>query len=629
MLPIKSIIISMLAFAQPFESQMPDAPQRHSINDAGDPRIMTLNVDATDITRRIFRVQQTISVAKSGPMTLLFPKWLPGTHAPSGDVSNLAGLTFKANGQTLSWRRDPIDMHAFHLDVPAGAKQLEIAFQFLSSLGEKYGRVIVTREMMNVQWGMLSLYPAGYRVDRIPVQKSITYPTGWRAGTALRPVATSGDTVTYGTVTYETLIDSPVFVGKYFRSEMLGANVTLNIVADARKNLEVTQAQLTLEKNMVSQLSKLFGARYYDRYDFLLAVSDKLSDIGLEHHRSSENAQFPDFFATWEYAFYGRYLLAHEMIHSWNGKHRRPADMVTNNYNKSTSGSLLWAYEGQTQFWTLVAAARSGLVSKNEVLETYAHLARTLDAEPGRQWRPISDATMERSGSEKAWVNWQRGTQTFYNEPIFLWLEIDAMIRAKTNGKKSMDDFARAFYGGKDGDLSDSPYTFDDVVTTLNKIAPYDWATHIRTRLTETDTTAPFGGLKASGYDLVYTDQPNQIGTAQAMGESKVDLNHSLGFTVGNDGVVSSVLWDSIAYKAALVPGNKIVSVDGQVFSADALKAAIVNAKGATNPIRLKVKTDEQESEIKLSWHGGLRYPHLIKIGKGVNGLDELLEPLK
>jgi predicted metalloprotease with PDZ domain len=637
--PMNRLIVLILpmmvtggALAQPMTEPAPMLNAAQITNDIGYPDTMTVAVDATDIARRIFRVDQTIAVAKPGRMTLLFPKWLPGTHAPSGQIEKLAGLTIKANGKTLMWTRDVLDMYAFHLDVPSGVNQIDVSFQFLSSLGGDQGRVVVTREMMNIQWASVSLYPAGYHVNRILASVTVKYPAGWKAATALRPSATSGDSVTYDTVPYETLIDSPIFAGKYFRSEMLDTKVALNIVADDPKNLGISPDQIAANKNLVSQLTKLFGVRHYDRYDFLLAVSDKLGDIGLEHHRSSENAQFADFFANWEYAYYGRYLLGHEMIHSWNGKHRRPAEMNVPDYSTPTNGNLLWVYEGQTNFWTLVAAARAGTVAKQDVLDTFAHIAGGLEAEPGRKWRSLSDATndavIEASASEKGWVHWQRERLSVYNEGIFLWLEVDSIIRAETKGKKSMDDFARGFFGGKDGDYSVSAYNFDDVVKALHQITPYDWAAHLNKRLTEKTNGPQRAALEASGYKLVYSDQPTKVSAAFELGLSHVDLSQSLGFTVGNDGKIASVIWDSLAFKANVIPGSQIVRVGGKSFTPEVMKSAVTAAKGSTAPIILGIKTDGVESDVPIQWNGGLLYPRLVKIN-GPSGLDQLLTPLK
>jgi predicted metalloprotease with PDZ domain len=630
---VLQMTLSGAALAQQMPQSAPFLDPVKVTSDIAYPGTITVAVDATDIVRRIFRVEQTIPVAKPGRMTLLFPKWLPGTHAPSGQLEKLAGLTIKASGQTLMWKRDVLDMYAFHLDVPSGANQIDVSFQFLSSLGGDQGRVVVTREMMNIQWTSVSLYPAGYHVNRIPASVTVKYPAGWKAATALRPSATSGDSVTYETVPYETLIDSPIFAGKYFRSEMLDTKVTLNIVADDPKNLGISPDQIAANKNLVSQLTKLFGVRHYDRYDFLLAVSDKLGDIGLEHHRSSENAQFADFFANWEYAYYGRYLLGHEMIHSWNGKHRRPAEMNVPDYSTPTNGNLLWVYEGQTNFWTLVAAARAGTVTKQDVLDTFAYLASGLGAEPGRSWRSLADATndtvIEAAADEKAWVNWQRDTRTIYNESIFLWLEVDSIIRTETKGKKSMDDFARIFFGGKEGDFSVSPYDFNDVVQTLNQIAPYDWAKHLNKRLTEKKDGPHRDALNASGYNLVYTDQPTKITAAFELGMSRVDLSQSLGFTVGNDGKIASVIWESAAFKANVIPGSQIMRVDGKPFAPDVMRAAVTTAKGGAAKIMLSIKTDGIESDVPIQWNGGLRFPRLVKISGSSSGLDQLLTPLK
>jgi predicted metalloprotease with PDZ domain len=592
------------------------------------PGTMMLKVDATDLDQAVFDVRQTIPVVAAGDNVLLFPKWLPGNHGPRGQIEKLANLVIKANGKTLVWKRDPVDVYAFHVDVPAGSKVLDVTFQFLSATAPDQGRVQVTREMTNIQWEAVSLYPAGYFTRQIPVSASVTYPKGWQAATALRPASTSGDTVTYETVNYEVLVDSPVFAGKYFRKDDLGQGVVLNTVADTPQELIVTPEVLQYHKNLVDQAVKLFGARHFDHYDFLHAVTDRMGGIGLEHHRSSENQNDPGYFTDWAASLTDHNLLPHEFTHSWNGKFRRGADLWTPDYRMPMRGSLLWVYEGQTQFWGYVLEARSGLASKQDVLDALAAIAAGLDTRPGRTWRSLDDTTNDpviSARRPKGWTSWQR-SEDYYNEGLLIWTEVDAIIRQGTKGKKGMDDFARAFFGINDGDWGEVTYTFDDVVKTLNTVMPYDWNAYLTDRLTGKYSGAPLTGFTKSGYALTYTDTPTNFVKAAMKSGKYLDLAYSLGLTIAKS-KVTGVLWNSPAFKAGLTVGQEVIAVNGTPYTDDVIKAAVTAAKGGKDAIRLTVKTDDRVREVAIQWNGGLKYPRFVKSGTGPSALDTLLAP--
>ena len=591
------------------------------------PGTMMLNVDATDIDRAIFRVEQRIPVASVGRMTLLMPKWLPGNHAPRGQIEKLTGLIIKAGERTLVWKRDTVDVFAFHVDVPAGAKALDVSFQFASATAADQGRIVVTPEMLNLQWEAVSLYPAGYFTRQIPVVATVTYPQGWQAATAMRPTATVGDRVTYEMTDYEVLIDSPVFAGKYFRRDDLGQGVALNTVADSAKELVVKPELIQVHRNLVDQSLKLFGAKHYDRYEFLHAITDRMGGIGLEHQRSSENQNEPGYFFDWEGSRLDHNLLPHEFVHSWNGKFRRPADLWTPDYRTEMRGSLLWVYEGQTQFWGHVLEARSGMATKQDKLDRIAEIAARLDILPGRAWRSLDDTTNDpviSARRPKGWASWQR-SEDYYNEGMLIWIEADAIIRDGTKNAKSMDDFARAFFGVNDGDWGQVTYTFDDVAATLNSVMPYDWTKFLTDRLTEKATGAPLGGLERSGYKLTYTDTASSM-TKLAMKVSKtLDLTWSLGLTVGKGAKVASVVWEGLAYNAGVTVGLEIVAVNGLPYTDDILKDAVTAAKGTTAPTRLTVKNEFRVRDVTIQWNGGHRYPQLQKTGSGDGALDRLL----
>ncbi|WP_298401235.1 peptidase M61 [Sphingobium sp.] len=585
-----------------------------------------LEVDATDTTQRIFRVKETIPVAAAGPMTLLMPAWLPGNHAPRGAIEKLTGLTFTANGQPVTWKRDPLNVYAFQIDVPQGATEVVAQFQFLSATQPNQGRVVVTPKMLNIQWESVSLYPAGYYTRQIPIQPTVTYPAGWQAATALRGTK-SGDSVAYETIDYEALQDSPVFAGRYFKPVDLGSNVTLNIVADDADELDFKPEQMAKHKKLVAEAGALFGAYHFNHYDFLLAITDEMGGIGLEHHRSSENQVEPGYFKKWDSgeALLDRNLLPHEFTHSWDGKFRRPDLLWTPDFNVPMQDNLLWVYEGQTQFWGYVLGARSGMFSKQETLDAYAQIAARLDTAVGRQWRPMEDTTHDpiiSARRPKGWTSWQR-SEDYYNEGLMIWLEADAIIAKATRGKKGLDDFAKAFFGINPGDWGQVVYNRGDVIKTLNDIAPYDWAGFFQKYVDSTTKETPKGGFILGGYKLVYGEEPGAI-TKAAEGSAKmVDQSFGLGAIVKNDGEVSSVIWDSAAFKAGLVTGAKILAVNGDEFSGDVWKAAIK----AKTPFQIILKQDKYYRTLTLDYSGGLRYPRLEKTGEGDGSLDKLLKP--
>ncbi|MDB5700032.1 MAG: family peptidase [Sphingomonadales bacterium] len=593
------------------------------------PGTIRLKVDATDLDRAIMRVEEQIPVAGAGPLVLLMPKWLPGNHSPRGPIDKLAGLVIKAGGKTLTWTRDTVDVFAFHVDVPAGVKTLDVSFQYLTPNAEDQGRIVMTQEMLNIQWEGVSLYPAGYFTRQIPISATVTYPKGWKAATALRAASSSGATTTYETTNYEVLVDSPIYAGKYFRADDLGQGVTLNTVADDPKFLAATPAQIQLHRNLVTQAVKLFGARHFDHYDFLFSLSDRMGGNGLEHHRSSENGVDPAYFTEWNDSLLDHNLLPHEFTHSWNGKFRRGADLWTPDFRTPMRDSLLWVYEGQTQFWGYVLEARSGLASKQDMLDALASIAAGLDIRKGRTWRSLDDTTNDpviANRRPKGWTSWQRA-EDYYNEGLLVWVEADAIIRQGTKGTKGLDDFARAFFGMTDGDFGEVTYTIDDVAATLNGVMPYDWANFLKTRLTEKSDHAPLGGFERSGYKLTYTDTPTNFTKTGMKANKYLDLTYSLGLNVGKEAKINGLIWEGPAYNAGLTVGQTIVAVNGTAYTDDAMTAAVTAAKGSSAPIRLTVKAGTRVRDVAVSWNQGLRYPRFVKTGTGDTPLDKLLAP--
>ncbi len=593
---------------------------------------LKIEVDATDIGHRVFRVHEQIP-ATAGPLTLLYPQWLPGNHAPNGPIDKLAGLVVKADGKRLPWTRDSQNVFAFHVEVPQGASSVEADFQYLSPQDTREGRVVMTPEMLNLQWNTVSLYPAGYYARQIQVEPSVKLPDGWHFGTALETASQEGGSVRFKAINYDDLVDSPIYAGKYFKRVDLdpgaAAPVHMDIVADDPKYLEIKPEQLKAHQNLVQQMYKLYGAHHFDHYDFLVSLSDKMSGNGLEHHRSSEDGTSTGYFTEWNKNTYMRDLLAHEFNHSWDGKYRRGADLATPQYNVPMGNSLLWVYEGQTQFWGEVMASRSGLWNTEQTQDMLAYVAATYDkGRPGlASWRNVQDTTNDPVIAQRRplpYRNYQ-SSEDYYSAGEMIWLDVDGKLRELSGNKRSIDDFAKAFFGVNPGAWDVDTYTFEDVVKTLNGLQPYDWASYLRERL---DGHGPLiGGLASHGWKLVYNDKPS--GAVKGMEERRhnIDLSYSLGLTVGNDGDIADVLWDGPAFGAGLSPGMKIVAVDGHEFDGDALKDAVsAVAKDKSRPLELLVKNFDEYSTLRIDYHDGLKYPHLERVAGAPDRLSELLK---
>ena len=599
------------------------------------PGEIRIAVDASDIDRRIVRVHEILTGV--GPDTvLLYPKWLPGTHAPEGPVDRFAGLRISANGAPLAWKRDPLDVYAFRVHPPAGTKSIDIDFEYLSPTSSKVADMEISRDVLFVEWNSLILYPAGYFARQIPVQASLTLPPDWKFGSALEVQSASGAQTTFKRLNLETLIDSPVYAGRYASRLDLDPGsavpVHLDLFADRLELLAVKPEQLQAYRNLVQQAYKLYGSHHYAHYDFLYSLSDQIHQQGLEHHQSSENGSEPDSFTEWDKNASDRDLLAHEFTHSWNGKFRRPADLWTPNYNVPMQDSLLWVYEGQTQYWGEVLAARSGLWTKQQALDALAQTAAYYEQQAGRRWRALQDTTNDEIINPRrpmSWRDWQR-YEDYYDEGRLIWLEVDTLIRERSQGKRSLDDFARAFFGIDDGSLVTVAYSFADVVKALNAVEPYDWTAFLRERLDAVARPAPLEGLRRGGYKLVYTDTPGELEKASDLERKRVSLRYSIGIVIDDkDGTVLQVAWDSAAFKAKLTESAQILAVNGAAYGAEVLKDAIRSAKGTALPIELIVKTGDRYRVVAIDYHDGLRYPHLERDAAVPARLDEILAAKK
>lgn len=640
--PFALAALAAILIAEPLAAQVePSAPVQQALPAAaplpsdtpwpGGP--MTLSIDASDTRRALYRVTQTIPVpAGTTTLSLLYPEWLPGNHAPRGPIGLVSDIRFMANGKPLAWRRNPLDVYQFDVTVPAGTREVTAQFIHTSPITGSEGRVTMTQEMLNLQWEKMSLYPAGHYTRRIAVRPRVKFPEGWQVFTALdgkRAVAGSGGSmVSWDQTDYQTLVDSPIFAGKYAKDWTIGQGYKLDVVADKPSLLEIKPEHLNTFSNLVTEADLLFGGRPFDHYDTLLALTDRMGGIGLEHQRSSENQYEPDAFVKWDEMDWDHNVVAHELVHAWNGKYRRPADLWTADYRIPMQNSLLWVYEGQTQFWGWVLAARSGLQKKETVLGMFAAAAATYsEGQPGRAWRGVEDTTNDPIITARRPIPFSslQRSEDYYVEGALTWLEADQIIRKGTGGAKGLDHFARAFFSATPGDLGQRTYEFAEVVRTLKGVYPYDWASFLDTRLRQPGQPAPLKGIEAAGYKLVWKDTPNPYDKGRYDHGKSVNLMYSLGLALDNSGKVTSTLWDGPAFAAGVVNGAQVVAVNGEAYSKDVLTQAIAAAKGGKEPIRLLVKRGERYDTVPIAYHGGLRWPWLEPVAAGEQGLDRLL----
>lgn len=596
-----------------------------------------MEVDATHAPQKILHVRMQMPV-QPGPLVLYYPEWIPGEHMPDGPIGDVAGIFFKANGKILPWRRDLIDMYEFHLTIPADVSTLDIDLDFLLSApnsGFSAG-ASATASLDVMNWNQLLLYPDGFASRDITFVPSLTIPQGWQFGTALPVSRQDGNKVDFSSVALNTLVDSPVLMGRYFRRIELTPGQKpmheMDIVADNAAALEMTPEMERDFKNLVAQTGALFGnVRHYRDYHFLLTLSDQVAHFGLEHHESSDDRTYGRSLIDPNYEIYFSDLIPHEFTHSWNGKYRRPADLTTPNYQTPMKDDLLWVYEGLTEYYGEVLTARAGFWKPEMDREALAYLAARSENRPGRDWRPLQDTADFAPilyNADLDWSNWRRGTD-FYEEGELLWLDVDATMRQLSNDKKSLNDFCRAFYGGPGGEPALKTYTFDQLVSALNGVVPYDWKDFLRKRLDSLAPNTPVESVERSGWKIVYNATPNEYQDVLEAVKHRVYATRSIGLLLGNDGYVIDVIHGSPAYKAGIGPGMKVTAVNRKEFTPEALKDAIIAAQSSDAPIELMVANGPQFQTDSVDYHDGLRYPHLVRKKGRPDYLSEIFRPMR
>ncbi|HLW54978.1 MAG TPA: M61 family peptidase [Candidatus Angelobacter sp.] len=588
-----------------------------------------LRVDATDAPRNILHAVVTIPAA-AGDVTLVYPKWLPGNHRPTGPIQNLTGLHIKAGGQELEWQRDLVDMWAFHVKVPNGTREIEAAFDTITYYGRSS---LASSKLLDLVWNQVVLYPKDVKSDDVEVTASVVLPDGWKYGTALTPIGKSADGFTFAPVTLTRLVDSPLVAGQWYRQVQLSAAGepahVIDMVGESEESLQMSDHDLASYKQLVAETGKLFGARHYEKYHFLWTLSDYTAHHGLEHHESSDNGTGEDVFRNPNAHNLEADLLPHEFVHSWNGKYRRPEGLVTPNYQEPMKGDLLWVYEGFTDYLGNILAARVGLRSPEQFRENLAYTAAMLDHRAGRTWRPLQDTATSVQilfAGAPQWMNWRRSAD-YYPEGYLIWLDVEALIRKQSNGQKSLNDFCRLFYGGASGAPTVVPYKFEDVVAALNKVSPYDWAHFLRERLDTKSAHAPLGGIENGGWKLVYSDQKNITMEAAEKTGDGLDLSFSLGLILSKEGEVRDAIPGSPAYAAGLGPGMKVIGVNGRKWSKDNMRLALRGSVQNKQPITLIAENADYLNTYQIDYHGGEQYPHLVRVEGKPDILGEIIKP--
>jgi predicted metalloprotease with PDZ domain len=602
---------------------------------AAEPRPIEINVDASDAPKKLFRARLVIP-AKPGPLTLYYPKWIQGEHQPSGPINDLSGLKLTAGGKPLAWQRDDLDLYAFHCTVPDGADAVEADLEYLIP-GEKggYGAgPAATAKLAILNWYLVTLYPEGKPVREIPVRASLKLPPHWQAGTALPVESRAGDVTKYKTVSLETFADSPALCGQYFREIAIGPGDGpphfLDLACDSADGLEISDELKGHYGRLVEEAGALFGTRHYRSYRFLVSMTELFGHNAIEHHECSDNRMPERMMVDGQYRKTApAWVLSHEYVHSWNGKYRRPEGLATPDFQKPMRTRLLWVYEGLTEYYGYVLAARSGLFATDVSHDNLAYIADWARNQTGRTWRPLEDTATAAPflyGSRQEGSHRRRGVD-FYDEGALLWLDADTLIREKTNGAKSLDDFARSFYGGPGGAPEVKPYTFDDVVKALEGVVQHDWRGFLEKRLSSTDAEPPLDGITRGGWKVVYKTERSEMQKANEAEAHAADLSASIGLALRDDGTVMDVVQGKAADKAGVGPHMKVLAVNGRRLTADRLREAVAATAGGKAKVTLVLENGDYFLTRDLDYASGARFPHLERDASKPDRISEIFAP--
>lgn len=609
---------------------------------AGKDHPIRLDVDASEVYRRILHARLWIPV-RPGSLTLYYPQWIPGEHGPTGPITDLTGLRISAEDKEISWSRDDVDMYAFYCRIPLGVKEIQVSFDFLLNPSTEgfTNAASATDNLAAISWNQLLLYPEGKSAREVYFLPTLQLPAGWKCGTSLSISSQSESLLSFEPVSLEQLVDSPVLCGKYFAEIPIGPQEPvphfLEIACDSSEGLNLSSDMKDKFGRLIVEADAMFGCHHYHSYRFLLTLSDHVAKFGLEHHQSSDNRIPERVLIDDEIKPMAGFLLAHEYVHSWNGKYRRPADMATPDFQKPMRTRLLWVYEGLTEYLGLVLSVRSGLLNFDHARDDWANIAAWAMDQRGRSWRPLEDTTVAAQILYEARLDgqsWRRGVD-FYDEGALIWLEADTMIRQQTDGKQSLDDFCRSFFGGGSEEPEVIPYTLNDLINGLNKVASYDWKTFFQERVSQISDEAPLQGLQQSGWQLTFSDTPFPVmGGFRAWQQSGskspgMNLSASLGLTLDAEGNVEDIIPGKAAERAGIAPGMKLVAVNSRRWTPVVLGDAIQAAKSTSEPLAFLMENNDFFRTYMLNYHAGEKYPRLERNSANQDWLSRILSPLK
>lgn len=589
------------------------------------PRVMHLAVDATETAHKVFRVRQRLPLPgddRDGPVTLMYPQWQLASHAPTIAAGRLAGLevwacrTSAVCDQRLDWQRDAVDMHAIHIQPPPGTRELALSFVYLSP---RAGNVAMGRHIVNVGWAPLVLYPAGVAANRVAVAARVKLPTGMSFAIGLQGAVQQGDEVTLPTVPLDVLVDSPLVAGHHLRrwalSDRPTAPVHLSLFANRPEDLALSDEQLAAYRDVVVQVQSLFGNWRREPYEFLMVLDENMGGPGgIEHRRSTELFLPANLHTEPEGQLRNLDLMAHEYIHAWNGTQFMPTGMASPHFNQPLRAEMMWVYEGLTQYWGKVIAARAGLRTRQEALDDLALDAAQAQTRASRAWKPIDDSGHDPINISGRGIEWPdlTGKKDYYTDGPLLWLAVDLEIRARTGQRKSLDDFAKLFFRADVPGAGPVTYNEADLYAALNAVAPADWPAFFRARLQARDGEALLTGLAQGGYRLVYDDEPTETFEQDAQSRGVDDFIHSLGLAAAPNGVLRFVRWNGPAFRAGLSAGARLTKVNGEAYSAQVLRTALVQSPAGT--LRVDALVDGESVATTIAYTGGLRYPKLERI---------------
>jgi predicted metalloprotease with PDZ domain len=607
------------AAAQQDDAFTPETPTGTALATQANP--MTLVLDARDASRGLMYSHMSIP-ASAGEFSFVYPKWIPGEHGPTGPLNDISEIRVRADGHALEWRRDPVDLYRFHVNVPAGVSRIDVDFTVLVNAP---GDTMASKNVAVINWNRDLFYQANVNSHDYYVKPSIILPRGWDYATALYGARRSGDRIDFDLTPLNRLVDSPLDMARYVKHYLLwkqgDATQWLDLFADKPQDLDIPRNVLSAYKRIPRQTFALYGSRHWTWYHSLVSLSDAIGFQGIEHHQSSDDRAPDDFFTNPMQQLTGGDLITHELSHSWNGKYRRPWDLTTLNYQIPQRTDLLWVYEGMNQYLGDLLSFRSGIRSPKDYPEYFASIYARMDYETGRRTTPISDLTTGApyfyAGARGDYGQIRRNAGDFYTEGELIWIDADTIIRQQTGGKRSLDDFEHAFTEPSVTGPITKTYTRADVEQLLNSVVPYDWHGFFQRYVYEVSLHPPSDDLARAGWRLVYNDKPNKFTEGRAARRRGVDEWFGLGLIVSGEGTVQDVREDSAAWNAGISPGMKLIAVNSQTWDAGTLEWAVKHVRSSRENLVFIGENNGFVGTYTVNYHGGLRYPHLVRI-KGV-----------